>query len=144
MSRLSLSTAEYSQYENGAVIIADSIAISVSPDELFDNPEAYYYKPVAIKGEIERVVSPNAFTMEDDELTDEIFGSKDLLVVGVDPERVLVEDSGVVATGIVRPLSVSELELSYEVKLDSHVSSELAAKYEQPVLIMNGVYPLQD
>ena len=82
--------------------------------------------------------------MEDDELTDEIFGSKDLLVVGVDPERVLVEDSGVVATGIVRPLSVSELELSYEVKLDSHVSSELAAKYEQPVLIMNGVYPLQD
>lgn len=147
ISQLGLSSVEYSQYTNKAVVFADSIAISISPDELFDNPEAYYYKPVAVKGEIEQVVSPNSFTMEDDEIIDEIFGSRDLLVLGADPEQVFAEDSGVVVTGIVRPLDMSELRNYYGDMLGNQIRSELDLAAEdrpQPVLIANGVYPIRD
>lgn len=146
MAQLGLTAAPvYSKYENRAVIVADSIALSVSPDEIFDSPEDYYYRAIAVKGEIEEIVGTNAFTIEDDEITDEIFGSEDLLVIGVDSNRPLNPDSGVVVTGIVRPFVASELERYYGLSIDAQLRDELEAKYtDRPVVITTGVYPLQN
>lgn len=146
MAQLGLTSSQvYSKYEDRAVIVADSIALSLSPDEIFDSPEDYYYRSIAVKGEIEEIVGTNAFTIEDDEITDEVFGSEDLLVVGVDSNRPLDPDSGVIVTGIVRPFVVSELERYYGLSIDAQLRDELEAKYaDRPVVITTGVYPLQD
>lgn len=144
MMELGLDAAEYSQYENRAVVLAESIALSVSPDEIFDNPEAYYYKPIAVKGEVEQLMGGNAFTIEDDELTDEVLGSEDLLVIGADSNPTLEADSGVVVTGVIRPLDVAEVERYYGISLDSEYLEEVESKYtERPVLLTTGVYPIQ-
>ena len=135
----------YSNYENRAVIVADSVALSISPDELFESPEDYYYKSIAVKGEVEQMVGTNAFTIEDDEITDEVFGSDDLLVVNVDTNRPLETDRGVVVTGIVRPFAIDELERYYGLSIDAQLREELEAKYtDLPVVITTGVYPLED
>ena len=146
MAELGLTASKvYSKYENRAVVVADSIALSLSPDEIFDRPEDYYYKPIAVKGEVEQIVGTNAFTIEDDEITDEIFGSKDLLVVNVDSTRPLESDGDVVVTGIVRPFAIDELERYYGLSLDAELRDEWETKYtDRPVLITTGVYPLNN
>ena len=146
MTQLGLTTSEvYREYENRAVILADSIALSLSPDEIFKSPEDYYYRSIAVKGEVEQMIGTNAFTIEDDEITDEIFGSEDLLVVNVDSNRPLENDRSVVVTGIVRPFEIAELERYYGLSIDAQLRDELEDKYaELPVLISTGVYPLED
>ena len=146
MAELGITDSQvYSEYKDRAVILADSVALSLSPDEIFDNPEDYYYKSIAVKGEVEQVVGTNAFTIEDDEITDEVLGSDDLLVVNVDTNRPLESDRGVVVTGIVRPFKIDELERYYGLSIDAQLRDELDAKYtDRPVVISTGVYPLEN
>lgn len=145
MAQLGLTDSQYSEYEDKAVILADSVALSLSPDEIFDNPEDYYYKSIAVKGEVEQIVGTNAFTIEDDEITDEVFGSDDLLVINVDTTRPLESDRPVVVTGIVRPFQIEELERYYGLSIDEQLRNELETKYtDLPVVISTGVYPIED
>lgn len=135
----------YVEYQNRPVIFADSVALSPSPDEIFDNPESYYYRSVAVKGEVENLVGTNAFTIEDDEITDEVLGSEDLLVINVASNQSLEGDRGVVVTGTVRPFVVAEFERDYGLTFDEGIRSELEVEYtNRPVLVTTGVYPLQE
>ena len=140
---LDVSLGKYEEYENRTVLIADSIALAPSPDEIFDNPEAYYYKPVAVKGEVENIVGISAFTLEDDELADEILGAEDLLVINVSPLQLPEGDENVVVTGTVRPVVLAEFERDYDLEADDELRTQLEAFAERPVLITTGVYAVE-
>ncbi|MGF1478594.1 MAG: hypothetical protein ACFB4I_03780 [Cyanophyceae cyanobacterium] len=135
----------YAEYENQPVIFAESVALSPSPDEIFDNPESYYYRSVAVKGEVENLIGTNAFTIEDDEITDEVIGSEDLLVINVASNQGLEGDQGVIVTGTVRPFVVADFERDYGLSFDEGLRSELEVNYtNRPVIVTTGVYPLQE
>ncbi|NJL84273.1 MAG: hypothetical protein HC890_17570 [Chloroflexaceae bacterium] len=141
---LNLSDPFYDEYEDRPVVFAQSIALSPSPDEIFDSPQSYYSRPVAVKGEVEQVLSNNAFTVEDDEIVDEVLGARDLLVINASGSPALSADQKLVITGTIRPLSIAQLEQEYNIRLDAETREKLGGSNENPVLIADGVYPVNE
>jgi len=128
----------YAEYEGQPAIIAQSIAISPEPGEITENPTQYYGQILAVPGEVEDIVGPNTFTLDEEE----IIGASDLLVVVPAPTRDIVDGEKVVATGVLRPFVIAELEREYELTWDLDVQSQLEAEYQdRPILVADDVYP---
>lgn len=145
---LTLDPSLYEEYENQAVVIAQSIALSPEPGEISENPEQYYGETLAVTGEVEEIQSEGTFTLDEDRL----LGTEDLLVIYAQPRAgssaseavppTIVDDDQVAVTGVLRPFVVSELERDYELTWDAGVQEQLEADYsERPVLIATAVYP---
>ena len=126
------------EYENQPAIIAQSIALAPDPDDITDNPEEYYYRRLAVNGEVGTVVSENTVLIESEEL----FGGENLLAISPDQAISLVESEEVVITGILRPFISSEIEQEYELTWDLDLQEQIEAEYEdEPVFIIDTVYP---
>jgi hemin uptake protein HemP len=125
-------------YENQPVIVAQSIALAPDPDDITDNPEEYYYRRLAVNGDVGLVVSENTVTLESEEL----FGGENLLTISPDQPISVNEDEEVVMTGVLRPFITSEIEQEYDLTWDLDLQEELEAEYQdRPVLIVDSVYP---
>lgn len=79
-------------------------------EEVAEEPREYIGKKVTVAGEVEEVVGPRAFVIQDDD----IFGGEEVLVVSTADIASPVEDSEVQVTGTVRLVSVTELEREFE------------------------------
>jgi len=124
----------YAEYENKPAIIAQSVALAPEPGEITENPSQYYGKRLAVSGEVEDVVGPTAFTLDEDEL----FGASDLLVVTQKTQKAATDGETVAVTGVLRPFVVSEVERDFDLDLDP----ELQVEYEdKPVFIADAIYP---
>lgn len=89
-------------------------------------------------GEVEDIVGPNSFTLDEEEL----IGANDLLVVTINPQRQIEDGKKVVATGVLRPFVLAEFERDYDLTWDLDVQQTLEAEYrDKPVLVVNDVYP---
>lgn len=92
--------------------------------------------------EVEEIVGPNAFTLDEDEL----IGGSDLLVLVSNRKQKLAplkEDEKVVATGVLRPFVVADIERDYDLTWDLNLQRKLEAEYsKKPVLITESVYPV--
>jgi len=125
-------------YEDQPVIVAQSIALAPDPDDITDRPEDYYYRRLAVNGDVGMVVSENTVTLESEEL----FGGENLLAISPDEAISLREDEEVVMTGVLRPFITSEIEQEYDLTWDLDLQEELEAEYQdRPVLIVDSVYP---
>lgn len=128
----------YVEYEGKPAIIARAVALAPEPGEITDNPSRYYNKVIAVPAEVEEIVGPNAFTLDEDQL----IGGSDLLVLVPTPKRPIKEGEKVVATGVLRPFVVADIERDYDLTWDLELQKKLEAEYStKPVLIADYVYP---
>jgi len=141
---LDLNPELYVEYEGKPAIIAQSIAPAPEPGEITENPKQYYGRRLAVTGEVEEILSPNTFTLDEDQL----FGASDLLVLVANPKTgkqaantVVKEDETVAVTGVLRPFVVTDLEREYDLTWDLELQRKLEAEYStKPVLVVQSVY----
>ncbi len=118
----------YVDYEGKPAIIAQSLAVAVEPDEIAEDPSLYYGRVVSVPGEVGQIVDANTFRFEEDELP----------VINVNPRTTTTEGEKVVATGVVRPFVVADIERDFDLDLDP----ELQVEYEnKPVVVAQSVFP---
>jgi len=135
---LGLEPNVYVEYEGKPAIIAQAVALAPKPGEITSNPSVYYNKVIAVPAEVEEIVSPNSFTLDEEQL----IGASDLLVIVPKPQRPIEEGAKVVATGVLRPFVVADIERDYDLTWDLDVKRKLEAEYStKPVLIADSVYP---
>lgn len=130
------------EYEGKPAIIARSVALAPEPGEITKNPSRYYGKTIAVPAEVEAIVGPNAFTLDEDEL----IGGSDLLVLVANPQQKqlsIKDNQDVVATGVLRSFVVADIERDYDLTWDLNLQRKLEAEYsKKPVLIADSVYPV--
>lgn len=125
-------------YEQQPTIIAQSIALAPDADDITDNPEDYYYRRIALEGEIETVVDANVITIEDEEL----FGGEDIVAISPGDPLTFMEDEEVVITGVLRPFILTEIEQEYDLTWDLDFEEQIEAEaQDRPVLIIDSIYP---
>lgn len=135
---LTLEPELYTDYEDRPVIIAESVALAPDPGEITRNPEQFYNQTIAVEGEVEDILSPNTFTIDEDQL----FADEDLLVVTTMPTPETQDGEVVTVTGILRPYIASDFERDYDLNWDLSVQEQIEAEYtEKPVFVAEGVYP---
>ena len=89
-------------------------------------------------GEVEDIVGPNAFTLDEDEL----LGANDLLVLNATPKQAINDGEKVAVTGVLRSFVVADIERDYDLTWDLDLQRKLEAEYSnKPVFIANSVYP---
>ena len=129
------------EYKDKPVIIAQSIALAPEPGEVTKNPSAYYNKTIAVKAEVEDIISPTSFTLDEDKLT----STKDLLVLNTTPGQTIKDGQEVVVTGVLRPFVVADIERDYDLNWDLILQKKLEAEYSQkPALVTKSVFPAND
>ncbi|HBB35709.1 MAG TPA: hypothetical protein DDZ80_30815 [Cyanobacteria bacterium UBA8803] len=125
------------EYRDRPVIIAQSIALAPKPGEVTKNPSAYYNKVIAVQAEVENIISPISFTLDEDKLT----STQDLLVLNRTTYPAINDGQEVVVTGVLRPFVVADIERDYDLNWDLTLQRQLEAEYRQkPVLIAQNVY----
>lgn len=128
----------FADYEQTPVIVAQSIALAPDPEDISAEPEDYYYRRIAVNGEVESVLGSGIVTIEEDAL----FGGEDLLVISPEGDINVVEDEEIVMTGELRPFIAADIERDYELGWDLDFQQEIEAEYQdRPVLIADSVYP---
>jgi hypothetical protein len=139
--KLNLEPELEAEFRDKPVIIAQSIALAPEVGEITRNPSAFYGKTIAVKGEVEGIVSPTAFRLDEDGL-DGVIDNKDLLVLNTTPGQALKDSQVVVVTGVLRPFVVADIEREYDLNWDLTVQRKLEAEYkEKPALVTKAVYP---
>lgn len=132
----------YVEYEGKPAIVAQSIALAPEPGEITKNPNKYYGKRIAVPAEVEEIVGPNAFTLDEDQL----IGGSDLLVLVATPKQKqtpIKDGEKVVATGVLRPFVVADIERDYDLTWDLNLQRKLEVEYRnKPVFIAESVYPV--
>lgn len=133
----------YVDYENLPAMVAESVALAPSIEELAANPSAFYDQAIAIEGEVGEMFSSNTMSLYEDGWIDDI----GLIVVGVDRDIDLENDAiqegeTVVITGMARPLDVNLLEQDPELGWGEDEISEFESRYtNRPVIVADDVYP---
>ena len=133
----------YVDYENQPAIIAKSLALAPTPEQLAENPEAFYDQVIAVEGDVRGVYSPNTFSIFEEGWIDD----QGLLIVGADNVSEnevgeIQEGENVTVTGRLRPFNRGELEQEFDLGLEPDVLEEFEQTYtDRPVVIADGVYP---
>lgn len=138
---LNLDPNFYGRFEGRPTIIAQSVAIAPRPGDISNNPTQYYGRVVAVPGEVENVLGPNAFVIEDRQF----IGGQNLLVLT--PQQATVapqQGRRVVATGVLRRMTVAEIEREHNFAFDPEMRRRIEVEYrDQPVLVADSVYPAE-
>ena len=122
----------YNQYETKPVIIAQSLLLSPDPEDLTNNPELYYGKPLAVEGELEDLKPYGVFELDEEQ----VFGGEDLLVVQPNPRIELNQEKKAIVYGKLRPFIVVELERDYDLGWDLSIQEEIEVEYEQKAIFV--------
>lgn len=133
---LELDSSIYRKYEGKPTIIAQSVLPSPDPGDVTSEPQIYYNKLLAIEGEVEDIVTPGIFELDEEQ----VFGGEDLLVIAIKPNNKIQEDENVVVTGVLRPFVMAEFERDYKLNWDLSVKKEIEAEYSnKPVFVAQEV-----
>lgn len=130
----------YAEYETKPALLAKSLALAPDPGEITQNPDQFYNLQIAVEGEVEDVVDPMTFTLDEEQL----FGASDLLVIGA-PVTDALDGEIVTVTGVLRPFILTEFERDYDLTWDLDIQEKLEAEYsEKPVFVADALYPNAD
>ena len=98
-------------------------AMKVDLDELETHPEKYVGKTVIVEGEVDRVLGPHLFTIDERNWVDP---ERELPVVVPDPFAAIVRsDTPVRVTGIVQKVPIAEIERSRGFLTDAKIKAEI-------------------
>jgi hypothetical protein len=139
---LDLIEDDYVDYEGQPAIIAESLALAPSAEDLTENPDAYRDQVIALQGDARDILSPDAFALFEQGWVDDI----GILVVGVQENlkgggSALQEDESVTVTGRIRDFDGEALSQEYDLGLTPDQISEFNERYDRPVVIAEEVYP---
>ncbi|MBD1832437.1 hypothetical protein H6F61_06950 [Cyanobacteria bacterium FACHB-472] len=127
----------FKKYEGESVIIASDVTLTPEPGEVGEEPDKYFGQVVTVTSNVEKVISPNTFLLDDQEL----IGGKELLVIGAVIAGDTIKKGEIVeVTGLVRKFVKAEIERDF----DFNLQPELKIEYEnQPVIIAQSVKRLK-
>jgi len=133
----------YVDYENQPAIIAESLALAPSPEDLYEAPTGYFDKTIAVEGDLRKLeATPNAFALFEEGWVDDI----GVLVVAGNPSVQtqgvpLQEGENVTVTGVARQFS-PELVQEAGLGWNAQQIQEFQSRYtNRPVIVADGVYP---
>ncbi len=126
----------YTAYEGRLAMIAESIAFSPEPAEVTNNPTRYYNHVLAVPGEVATRVATESFTLD----ASGAMGGNNLLAIAPNSPP-LQPGQSILATGVLRPFDLAEIEREHPLSWDVTVREQLAAEYiDQPVLMVDHIY----
>jgi hypothetical protein len=135
---LELDPELYVEYENQPAILAESLALSPDPAQVSANPEAFYNQTLAFEADIEEILAPDVFKLDEDQF----FGGEGLLVLQSEPAPAVEEGETVTVTGVLRPFVRAEIEQDYDFTWNDDLVRQIEAEYNQePVLVADEIYP---
>ncbi len=131
----------YTDYENQPTIIAQSLALAPTPENLYKAPTGYFNKQIALKGKIRKFPNtPHGFALFEDGWVDDI----GIMVIGVNinPKGGSIQEGEhVVVTGVARQPNAQLLQQA-NLGWDSNKINKFLAKYtNRPVIVADHVYP---
>jgi hypothetical protein len=113
------------EFRGKPVLIAKAVVLTPEPGELAEEPSPFMGKTVTLKGKVEKAISRNAFTLDDEEF----IGGKELLVVGTMPVISSIDAGETVrVTGLIRQFVAAEIEKDLDIKLQSGLKVEYEGK----------------
>ncbi|MFB2934638.1 hypothetical protein ACE1B6_05115 [Aerosakkonemataceae cyanobacterium BLCC-F154] len=139
---LDLENELYVNYERQPAVIAKSLALAPTPEDLFKTPAGYFNKNIAVPGEVRKLESPNAngFALMEQGWVDDI----GVVVVGVNRNLQggpIQEGEKVVVTGVARQ-PTAELLQQANLGWNANQINEFLARYKnRPVIVADSVYP---
>jgi hypothetical protein len=116
------------QIREQPVIVATQVALNPNLEKITENPVPFLGRTVAIEGDVERVISPTAFMVDNNE----VLGDDDILIVSAAPAKNITEGSRVQVTGNVRKLTTRDLEREFN--LDPAKEYEVYVQ-KQPAIV---------
>lgn len=120
---LSLAQELAAEFRGKPVLIATAVTLTPQPGEIAEEPKPFIGKTVTISSKVAKVLSPNAFTLDDQEF----IGGKELLVVGAIPAAGSIDEGKTVrVTASIRQFVVAEIERDF----DFDLQPELEVEYE--------------
>jgi hypothetical protein len=134
---LTIPETDYADYEGRPLIVAETAALSPSPNELSDNPDAFYNQTIALEGGIEEL-GPNTYRLTGDGL-----GGGEILVLSQQPLQENPDElDRVVVTGEPSPFDAAALQQQFG--WDAELQQQLEQDYaDRPVIVANEIYPLE-
>jgi len=121
------------EFRDKPVLIATAVTLTPPPGEIAEEPSLFIGKTVTVRSKVDKVISPNAFTLDDKEL----IGGKELLVVGAIPAGGSIhEGETVLVTGPVRKFITAEIERDFDIDLQPEVEVEYESR---PVVIAQSI-----
>jgi hypothetical protein len=107
----------------------------VDLDDLEDNPESYLGKTVIVEGEVDRVLGPNLFTIDERDWADL---ERELAVVVPEPFAAIVTaDAPVLVTGVVEKVPIAKIQPVWNIfASDPKIRAEVEAS---PVLVATDI-----
>jgi hypothetical protein len=107
----------------------------VDLDELEDKPESYLGKTVTVEGEVDRVLGPHLFTIDERNWAD---AERELPVVVPEPFAAIVRsDAPVVVTGVVQKVPIAKIRQDWDIlSSDPKIKAEIETR---PVLVAKEV-----
>ena len=133
----------YVDYENKPAIVAESVALAPTIEQLAENPSAFYNQVIAVKGEVGDLFSSNTMSLYEDGWIDDI----GLVVFNVDrvldsENSAVQEGETVVVTGIAQELDVNLFLQDPDLGWDEDEISEFESRYtNRPVIVADDIYP---
>ncbi|MEQ8963763.1 MAG: hypothetical protein RLP02_38640 [Coleofasciculus sp. C2-GNP5-27] len=133
---------EYVEYEDKPAIIAESLALAPTPQDLAEAPTGYFDKVIAVEGDVREVYSPSSLSLFEDGWIDDI----GVLVIGVN-RNLKAEDSvvkygeRVTVTGVARQFDPKLLQDS-DLGWDAEKIKEFGSRYtDRPVIVAEDIFP---
>ncbi len=139
---LELDDATYGDYEGQPAIVADSLALAPTTEQLTQNPDFFSNQTIAIAGDVRDIYSPSTISLFEEGWVDDI----GLLVVGIDRSLKaegtnVQEGETVVVTGQAQPFDAATLQQNYDLGLTTDQINEFSERYNRPVIIAEEIYP---
>ena len=136
---LTLDPNLYEEFEGQPVVVANYIALAPDPEEVSENPEAFYGQRVVVDGEVETIFAPDAFSLENEQL----FDGTGLLVVGAVPDPIKAGPASV--SGVLQTFSLAALEAEYDILWEPELRDTLVDAYTgQPFILVQEIYPFTE
>ncbi|MEW6493145.1 MAG: hypothetical protein AB1589_11650 [Cyanobacteriota bacterium] len=140
---LALEDELYTDYARKPAIIAKSLALAPTPEDLYKAPAGYFDKEIAIEGEVRKLEgAPNTFALFEDGWVDDI----GILVVGANRDVKLLgsevdEGEKVVVTGVTRNVNILRQQ-AQTLGWDENDIAEFEKRYtNRPIIVATEVYP---
>ncbi len=133
---------EYVEYEDKPAIIAESLALAPTPQDLAEAPTGYFDKVIAVEGDVREVYSPSSLSLFEDGWIDDI----GVLVIGVNrnlkaEDSVVQDGERVTVTGVARQFDPKLLQDS-DLGWDAEKIKEFGSRYtDRPVIVAEDIFP---
>lgn len=139
---LELDDTTYGEYEGQPAIIADSLALAPTTEQLTQNPDFFSNQTIAIEGDVRGIYSPSTISLFEEGWVDDI----GLLVVGVDRSLKsegtnVQEGETLVVTGQAQQFDANALQQQYDLGLTPEQLNEFSESYNRPVIVAEEIYP---